>query len=235
LRYSESFGHGYRYTFRKSERTKCWAGAVEGWYSFTVQDIDLRVEPILSSLEPPSAWLPTDLPPGNVGTACQALWFRGVLAADRDRRLRPEAPLTRADLAVALAHSVYLPPPVGDPPAVADVATKAWWHDELSSVLEAKLLDLDDRGRFRPADPISREESAAVFVELHRRNGGTMKPVTAVAFSDDRDIHASRLITVQTSVQLELLQAAEHRFRPRDPLTRGEAAIAVYRVLELPW
>jgi cyanophycinase len=234
LRYSESFAHGYRYTFRKTERSKCWGGPVADWYSVSVQDIDVKIEPIVSSLQPPLSLLPIDLPSGKVGTACQALWFRGVLAANAERRLRPEARLTRAELAFALAQSIYLLPPLGELPPIADVATEAPCQDEIRMVLEAKLLNLN-HGCFRPDDAISRQDAAEVLVDLYRRNGGAMKPIAGVFVLDDADISDPRRKAVQTSLQLGLLRLSNGRFRPRDQLTRGEAAAAIYRCLDLPW
>jgi cyanophycinase len=235
LRFCESFGHGYRYTFRKTERSKCWGGTVADWYSLAVQDIDLTIEPIVSSLQPPKSSVPIDLPRGNVGTACQALWFRGVLAANAERRLRPEQSITRAELAVALAQIIYLLPPLGELPPIADVATEARSHDEICLVLDAKLLNLDDRGCFRPQEAIAREDAATVLVDIYRRNGGAIKPVACVCIADDADICALRREAVQTSLQLGLLQLSDRRFRPCDRLTRGEAAAAIYRCLDLPW
>jgi cyanophycinase len=235
MRYSESFAHGYRYTFRKTERSKCWGGSVADWYSISVQDIDVKIEPIVSSLQHPKSSLPIDLSPGKVGTACQALWFRGVLAANAERRLRPEARLTRAELAFALAQSIYLLPPLGKLPPIADVATEAQCHDEIRLVLDAKLLNLDDHGCFKPEATISRQDAATVLVDLYRRNGGAMKPAARVCISDDAAINAPDRNAVQTSLQLGLLQLSDGRFRPRDQLTRGEAAAAIYRCLDLPW
>ncbi len=235
LRYTDTFGHGYRYTFRKTERSQCWGGQVGKIYSRAVHDIDLTIEPILSSLQPPASALPVDLLEGRMGIACQALWFRGILLANSERQLRPDKPITRAELAIALAHSVHLLPPLVALPPIADVRADEWWHDELSSVLEAKLLTLDDRRRFRPEEPISRQDAAAVMLELHRRCGGAAPPATKISLRDETDVSATLRAGVFAAVQQDLLQTTDERFRPADPLTRSEAARAIYRSLALPW
>jgi cyanophycinase len=204
LQYTQSFAHGYRFTFRKTEHSQCWAGRVDDRYCNTVQDIDLSIEPILANLKSPDSVQLSDLPEGPLGKACQALWFRGLLLADERQSLRPAAPLTRAELATLAAHAVHLLPPIEPPPAVADVPEDSLIHDDVCKVLECKLLQLDEQGRFHPDVPVSREEAAKVLCHLHERSGAG-KPALEIA----------------------------QRPRPQDPITRGEAAEAVYQMLGL--
>lgn len=171
LRYAQSFGHGYRFVFRKSGRTQSWSGSVENWPATSVKDVDLSIEPILASLQSPAAALPVDLPSGDASAACQACWFRGILLADDQRRLRPEAAITRAELAVMIAHSVHLLPPFEIPPPPVDVPADAPWLDELTRVLNAKLLEVDQAGKFSPDAVVRRQDAAVLFERLREHNG----------------------------------------------------------------
>lgn len=209
LRYHDAFAHGYRLTFRKTETTQCWNGYVDNLYSHAVHAVDLSIEPILSSFQSPDAACPIDLPDGAAGTACRALWFRGILAADAERKLRVDAPLTRVELAKALAHTVHLLPPRTALTTPSDVSESETWFDAVERVLAAKLMEVDEENRFRPSDVVSSREARDVLARAARFAGSeAAKHESDVGEAGDDD---------------------------EKPLTRGAAAIALYRVLQLPW
>jgi hypothetical protein len=235
LRYAHSYGHGYRVVFRKTDRTIAWRGVVDNVGSHAIQDVEASIEPILSSLRPPESALPSDLPEGEAATAWQALWFRGILLADDDGRLRPDAPITRAELAVALAHAAHLLPPLAESPA-PDVPEEAEWSGDVSKALEAKLLELDERGQFRPEAPVSRQDAAFAFARLYDAlHAGNEPSIEPVAFQDQTEILPLRREAVVVAANRVLLVADKGRFRPTDPLLRSEAAQAIYRILGFPW
>jgi hypothetical protein len=236
LRYAHSYGHGYRVVFRKTNRTVAWRGVVDNVGSHAIQNVEASIEPILSSLRAPESALPVDLPEGETGTACRALWFRGILLADDERRLRPDAPITRAELAVALSHAVHLLPPIVETPAAPDVPDEAEWSEDVAKAVEAKLLELDEGGLFRPEAPVSRQDAAFAFARLydalHAGNEPSIEPIT---FQDESEILPRRREAVVVAANRMLLPADNSRFRPADPLLRTEAAQAIYRILGFPW
>jgi cyanophycinase len=236
LRYASHFGHGYRYTFRKTERSQGWGGKVNGDYQFAVQDVDLAIEPILSNLQSPSLALPVDLPVGSANAACQTTWFRGILLADEDRKFRPTASITRGELAHALATTVHLVTPLHHFPLIADVAEDAFEHDAIVRVLEAKLLKLDANQKFHPQSPITRQEAASVFLRLHALNGGDKSVLASLKpLLDIGDLKAEEQQPLIAAVQAGLMAAPEGTFNPRDPLTRQATAEALCRVLNSRW
>jgi cyanophycinase len=206
LRYVHTFGHGYRLTFRKTERTQSCSGYVDNYYSYAIHDVDLSIEPILASFQSPDEAAPVDLPDGEAAAACRALWFRGILQADAARKLRPDEPITRAEFATALAQTVHLLPARGDWTPPADVTETEPWAGDVERVLAAELLALDAERRFRPAETISRRE-ASEALQRAARFAGTTAPVASAADADVAD----------------------------RPLARVEAAAALYRLLRLPW
>lgn len=236
LRYAHTFGHGYRVTFRKTEGTIAWRGVVENVGAHAIQDVDVTFEPILSSLQRPERALPVDLPGGDAATACQALWFRGILLTDEERRLRPEAPITRAELAAALAHAVHLLPPLMESTIAPDVPEDAEWTDDAAMVLEAKLMELDEHGAFRPSDPVTRLEAALAFTRLRQTlQSGTDASPKPMTFEDEADIEPPSREAAATAVSTLLVTTQGDKFRPKDPLLRQEAAQAIYRMLGFPW
>ena len=157
LRYSRSFAHGYCFTFRKLKTTQLWAGRVENTEGLALRDVGLDIEPIVGTLRPPDTALPVDLPAG-ISAACRAVWFRGLLLVDERGHFRPEAPLTRADLASAIVQAVHLDAPAHEVHP-ADVPETAAWSDNVDDVLAAKIMDVDARGRFRPDAAVARQEA----------------------------------------------------------------------------
>ena len=202
--FSHSYGHGYRFTFRKPKTMKIWSGTVDNIEGRAIQDAALDIEPIVSTLQPPEAVLPLDLTGGSAAAACKAVWFRGVMLADEQRHFRPDAPLTRADLATAIAQAVHLDAP-GTEIHPADVPESAVWNDEVGEVVDAKIMELDAHGRFRPEAAVTQKEAAVALLraaEFGPKSGGFRPdPLSA----------------------------------PASPITRREAAVALERLMELSW
>jgi cyanophycinase len=210
LRYNQHFGHGYRFTFTKTERTRCFQGYVNGVYSYSVLGVRLDVEPIDFTLRPPQANLPLDLPSGASRKAIEAMLFRGILLADEQRRFRPDEPITRAELAGAIAQTIRLEPPRRDPPVLADVPPDSPWAEEITKVVAARLMSVDDQRAFRPADTVPQPEAATIWARLSQAYRGP--PLSSdVARPDDHDV------------------------RSTTALTRSQAAEAINRIVGFPW
>lgn len=171
LRYNQHFGHGYRFTFTKHDRTRSFQGYVKGAYLDTVVGVRLDIEPIDFTLRPPQANLPSDLPAGASRKAIEAMLFRGILLADEQRRFRPDEPISRAELAGAIAQTIRLAPPKRDPPVFADVPQDSPWAEDLIKVVAARLVTADDQGDFRPAGTVPQREAATILLALAKRYG----------------------------------------------------------------
>ncbi len=235
LRYSGTFGHGYRFTFEKTDRSRCWSGTVGDVDSYSVQDIALTIEPVVSSLQSLETMLPHDVPSGSAGVACQSLWFRGIMAVDSDRRLHPDDPVTRADLAMAIASAIHLLPPAGDSPVIADLPEDAPLYDAVAKVLNSGLLELDDAGKFRPDEPISRQDAAQVLLNVFSKNGGRKSNSREYDIVDQSDVRPSQLNSVVASLDTGLMTTNAGRFRPGENLTRLDTAEAIFQILDFRW
>ena len=121
LRYSGSFGRGYRYTFTKTNRTQTYAGYVDHFYSYAAVDLQLDVLPILADLQAPEASLPVDLPATAAPFLSRRCRFCGILLTDGQHRLRPAEAITRAEMATALTQTLHLKDPRAPLPPMPDV------------------------------------------------------------------------------------------------------------------
>jgi cyanophycinase len=229
-----TFGHGYRFTFEETEVTKAYGGHVDQVYSYALTDVQLAIEPIVDALEDPRELLPVDLPDGDVQRAMAGLWFRGILLADDERRLRPADAITRAELAAALAQAVHLLPS-GAPLAIDDVPASVPWADDVQRVIAAELMKLDEGGRFRPDDDVSRLEAAKALVGLAERSGAEPRLVGSFAEEALCDVPEANREMVRAAIGMGLQKLDDNRFDPAARFTRQEAAEAICRAIGVSW
>ncbi len=95
--------------------------------------------------------------------AVHSLVRAGMLRADEEGRFHPDAPFTRAECAAAAA---CLLPQGRLPIAFADVPAAHPYYDAICIAAAHGLFRLPEDGRFRPDDPLTRAEAAAVFNRL---------------------------------------------------------------------
>jgi amidase len=162
------------------------------------------------------------------------LWFRGILLADDQRRLRPADPMTRAELAGALAQAVHLTPSGADL-AIADVSESAPWAKDIQRVVASGLMMLDQGGRFRPDDDVSQLEAAEALVGLAERSGVEPWLVGSVAEEELCDVPEADRELVRAAIGMGLLKLHEDRFDPAARFTRQEAAEAICRASGFSW
>ena len=234
LRYTRTFPHGFRFTFCKTAATRAWVGHLDDVTARAIEGVDVSIQPVVGGLLPPALAMPHDMPSGPVGAACQAAWFRALLLADDQGRFLPDAPVTRADLATALAGTVHLVPPVGQSRLPPDVPETSLWADDVAKVLEARLLELDSEGMFRPADLVPRQSQPLRWPawSLGRSEKLSSEPVT---LADLAEVPQSASTSVFAVIHAGMLPADQGHFRPLRPVTRTEAAEAICRLIGLSW
>ncbi len=239
LRYTRSFGHGYRFTFRKLETTRVWAGHVDNVENWSVRDVALDIEPIVATLHPSESELPDDLRPasgcpGAAANACRALWFRGILLADAQQHFRPDAVLTRTDLATALDQAIHIEP-LEHVIRTIDVSESSPWSEAVIAVVGAKLMDVDAQGLFHPESPVSRQEAVCAMVRAWEFDRGRKLPAEPVALADTSDISPPYRGAIFAAVRAGWLPLESGRCRALQPITRRDAAFTLQRLIGLSW
>lgn len=122
-----------------------------------------------------------------------------------------------------------------------DVHSDDWYYNAVNKISSGGIMLGDDTGAFRPLDPISRAEVAAIMNRVLKKmkdiltkdlnlkiNPDTKKPLT---FTDV--IHTDWFYDdVQTVYSMGLIQGDnESEFRPDAPITRAEETAIMVRVL----
>lgn len=149
-------------------------------------------------------------------------------------RILPDEPVTRGDFVAALMRmvepNVTLFP---DNPSFADVPPD---HPDYPYIEEAVRWGLIDRkAEFHPDAPLTRMEMADIIVrKLGYGNLTKGEGIFQVSYSDmagrpDRDVVEAGVVS-----GLGIMRGSDGRFRPDDPATRAEAAVALYHMLTAP-
>ncbi|HTG68824.1 MAG TPA: S-layer homology domain-containing protein [Candidatus Udaeobacter sp.] len=146
-----------------SERSFSPAKSISRAEFVTVLDRLLRLEPVATPVSPfndlaKKAWYY-----GWIQAAVQLGLVDGISV----NTFAPAKPITRQEAAVLLVRALKKPEDdAGEKPGFEDSSLIAEWaRSSVMTVLELGLMKGDNNGRFRPADPITRQETA---VMIHR-------------------------------------------------------------------
>jgi len=148
---------------------------------------------------------------------------------------RPEAYITRAEIAAILTrlsgqHIVG----AGEFDAFVDVSSDHWHHNYVAWAFSAGYVfgdpaSEDGQRKFRPDDPITRQEFAAIAARtprMHRFGGGTMQ------FGDWSQIHDWAKTYVLAAFRAGwVIGDEEGMFRPLEYISRAEVATVFNRLL----
>ena len=154
----------------------------------------------------------------------------GFMRGDIEGNLRPDDPITRAEFVTIVNRSFGYEAMEGHP--FDDVDVRDWYNDDVDiSYTEGYISGTSER-TFSPGDSITREEAAVILA----RNL-MLQPAVGedTSFSDSRELDEWSRGYVATAARYQLLNGYEDgSFRPKNPITRGEAAILMTRAIGTP-
>lgn len=172
------------------------------------------------------------------GGAVGVLMVKDVLDGYPDGAYKPDKEVTRAEFIKMLVEGLGLPYDSGEAVPFKDV-TGQWHEDYIRRALASGLVKASDYGdNLKPDEVISREEMAgllvtasAAYLKDHPEvDYAEVSP--APVFGDLAAASEKYRASVQESARLGFLVGfPDGTFRPKDGLTRGEAATVVTRVL----
>lgn len=148
-------------------------------------------------------------------------------------RFRPEAPLTRAQLAQILYNREGCPGASGPSP-FPDVTEGAWYEKAVSWSHESGIFRGYTSGDFGPDDPVSREQLAAV---LYRYAGsqGDSQTGSLSAFSDGGSVSPYAAPALKWAVRTGVVSGKGGGvLDPAGPAARAEAASMLRRFSAIP-
>ncbi|MBB6735277.1 S-layer homology domain-containing protein [Cohnella zeiphila] len=158
----------------------------------------------------------------------------GIVQGGADGRFMPNRPVTRAEFAVMLARALH--PEAGAGAGSGRVfrdssAIPSWGKEDVAAAAGAGWIGGYADGRFRPAQPITRAELAAMAV---RSSGGRPAGTEKLAVYADADrIAAWARPSVAIATVRKLLSGRSGGvFAPDGATTRAEAAVVLLRMID---
>lgn len=125
-----------------------------------------------------------------------------AVAGYPDGNFYPDKPVTRAELAVAMANAMYLPK--GEEVELPDVSGDHWAASSIATAMPYLAAFPD--GSFRPDAPITREEMAVAMVKASGLDSKKIDPnVVDVVFKDPKTVSPDLKKLVAVAVDQKLL------------------------------
>ena len=159
---------------------------------------------------------------------------RGYIQGYPDGSFMPEKEMTREEFAVLLVRCMGITPARADKSSFIDIPKEHWsinYVEAVKEYLPGYLIE-NKRFSFLGTKPITREDVTAALVRA--KNGMNAKPsdinILTDNFKDYSTIAAELRPFVATAVKDKLITGfPDGTFRPKDALTRSQAATLLYR------
>ena len=149
----------------------------------------------------------------------------------------PDRPVTRAEFAAMLVRAAGYVAPEGAELPYGDVASSAWYYNEVAAAKELGLLAFAGEERLQPNRALTREEMAAMLTALIAREGWPVRTeeIDLGRYRDIGQAEAKYLDAIRTMVALEIMTGTgPATFDPKGVTTRAQAAAVLIRTLDLP-
>lgn len=156
---------------------------------------------------------------------------KGIIKGDGKGHFRPGENITRADFVLILYRIAGFE--AENRVSFEDIPPSQEYRDAIENAAGCGIIKGIDGKRFNPYDNITRQDAAVIVYRLLNYLGKAEAPEgSAKTFNDSEMISAYAKETVDFMVNDGLLQGSGGYLRPRNPITRAEAAVFLYRVTE---
>ena len=147
----------------------------------------------------------------------------GYINGDEYGNFNPDKPITRAEMAAIIARITRV---YGQYPDFTDVASDAWYRNDVRNVAFAGFFDGYDGGKFNPDGYITRAEAAAVISRVFPGRGDGKSP-----FSDSVPAWAEPYVSAVAAGGI-MTGYDDGTFRPQNNITRAEVAVMLDNVIK---
>jgi len=147
----------------------------------------------------------------------------------------PKLKVTRAEFAALVVRALGLNEAAADN-KFSDVVANKWYAGSVAAAAAAGIVKGDPNGKFRPEDPISREELAAMVVRAMKYAGENVELTDAEinealkGFKDAGKLKWSKA-EVAVAVKAGIVEGYKNNINPTDNALRAEAVAMLKRFL----
>lgn len=169
----------------------------------------------------------------------EVLVSRHLVQGVNEHEFQPDRPVTRSELARLLVEALAQDPeravtlerPAA--PTFTDVPEDAWYFPYVETAARRGIIKGSD-GRFRPDDPVTREEMAAMILRTLGQEAAAQAAASRMLpFRDATEVAAWARGYVALALERGLLQGVDaSSLAPRERATRAQAAAVVLRAMQ---
>ena len=162
--------------------------------------------------------------------AVRFVYARGMMSGTAEDRFSPQQTTTRAML-VTILHRLEGSPDAGAGTAFHDVAPEAYYARSVAWASANGIVNGFGDGSFRPGDPITREQMAAIFMRYARYRGVDVSAQASLdGFPDQGKVSSYAREAMAWSVSTGLISGMDGLLVPGGSATRAQAATILMRL-----
>lgn len=163
--------------------------------------------------------------------AITALTGKGLIKGYEDGTFKPDQAVTRAEFAIMITRALGMQSSAGYQHHFSDVELNSWYAKELIIALNNGVTKGFTASRYAPTQSIPREQAAIMLANVSR-NQSTSN--VQASFSDQNDIVSWAKEDVAYSVARGTLKGyPDGTFKPKSKITRAEATMMIYRLINM--
>lgn len=162
--------------------------------------------------------------------AVEALHKKGIIDGTGEMRFEPNRGITRAEFTKIIVGMAGLSPISED--VFADISPQHWSSPYAAAAYKAGIVVGDDNKNFNGSKIINREEMAVMVQRLMNKLDISPKESETADFDDSDAISYWASEAVNYLKRIEVINGrSKNFFEPKTTLTRAEAAVVIYKVL----
>ena len=209
LKYHHDWTHGYRFAISRSLRSPAYVGVMNSAWTYSILNLRMDISPIAGGIKPSSQLQPVDLPSDEkVANAIRAVAFRGLIVPDAQLKFSPNAPMTRVQLASAMARSAHLEYATGADVNIRDYEFASPEGEEIYKAVARGFIGLDEQGNFRGSEQVTSDQAVHALRKLALLDRDELEP--------------------ELKADLEQLESLDTK-----PVARQAVAVLLSRILRL--
>ncbi|MFF2911910.1 S-layer homology domain-containing protein [Paenibacillus sp. NPDC057934] len=159
------------------------------------------------------------------------LYNKKIITGTSATKFSPAKSITRAEFITILERLLKLDPVASPVTSFTDVAKNAWYYSSIQTAVQLNLATGTSATTFAPNQAVTRQEAAVWMARSLKQTNVNSSNLTD--YKDSSHIATWASNSVATVSKLGLMKGDETGyFRPTEAITRQEAAILMYRVLQ---
>lgn len=159
------------------------------------------------------------------------LYEKGIIAGKKDRAFTPNDNITREEFIKILVGALGLSGEKNDIP-FTDVDKGEWYYTYISTAYSKNIISGMDDGNFGVAQPITRQDIAAMILRAAKVAGIKLENVKYDNFADDDEISQYAKEAIYVLKESKIINGSgDNKFMPKSFATRAEAAKIIYGLI----